>query len=95
MIDYKAISFDTPLSARALSSVATQVCGIVSSATKKQAKRLFVLEALKRKGQDTSNLENKILNTKLVKPTLPENFSVELSSKCADIKKLKVISAIF
>ena len=53
MIDYKVISFDTPLSARALSSVATQVCGIVSAATKQQAKRLFMLEALKRKGQDT------------------------------------------
>ena len=89
MIDYKVISFDTPLSARAMCSIATQVCGIVSSATKKQSKRLFMLESLKRKGQDTANLENKILNTKLVKPTLPVDFSVELSSKCADIKKTK------
>lgn len=88
MIDYKVISFPTTLSARALSSVSTQACGIIAAATEKQARRLWKLQKLREAGQDTRHLEAKIAATKLVKPTLPADFAVELSSKCADLQQV-------
>lgn len=87
MIDYKIVSFQTALSARALSSVATQACGIVTAAVEKQKRRLWKLQKLREAGQDTRKLEAKIAATKLVKPSLPQDFAVELSSKCTDLQK--------
>lgn len=87
MLDYNLIQFPTQLSARALSSAATQACGMVKSALEKQRKRLFKLNELKSKGKDYSNLEKKIQNTTLIKPNLPKDFKAELSSKCCDLEE--------
>ena len=49
-IDYKFINIDTFLSARALSSLVTQVAGMISAEVEKQGKRLYMLGKLKDAG---------------------------------------------
>lgn len=87
MLNYKIIKFDTPLSARALSSAATQACGIVKAATEKQRRRLWQLNKLKQEGKDCTNLQYKIDNTELIKPVLSKKIKAELGSKCVDIEQ--------
>lgn len=81
--DYKATTFPTELSARALNEAASQSLGIVKAAIKKHSKRLFKLNQLKLQHKNCSKLIKKIESTRLVKPSLPENFNAELSSKNA------------
>ncbi len=84
MLDYNLIHFPTKLSARALSSAATQACGMVRAATEKRRKQLYVLGELKKDNKPLQSLQEKIDKFPLVVPTFPENFKAELSSKCCE-----------
>ena len=90
--DYKLIKVDTPLSARALSSMTSQTMGIISSSIKKHSKRLYQLEQLKKDSNTNSDniirLENKIKKNLPQKPEV-KNIAIELSSKCATLIKTK------
>jgi hypothetical protein len=46
-MDYNRFRIDTFLTARALSSLVTQICGVLKASVEKQRKRLFVLEDFK------------------------------------------------
>lgn len=83
----KLIGFETNLSARALSSLATQVAGVLSASTEKRRKCLWMKEKLLKEGGPTKLLDKKLnKNWKLVKPNC-QNIKPELSSKCANLKK--------
>ena len=85
-IDYNLIKFPTKLSVRALSSAATQSCGMIKAATEKRKRQLYILNKLKKEGKPTEKLEKKIQKFSLVKPSVPEDFRVELSSKCCSFE---------
>ena len=87
MLDYNLIHFNTKLSARVLSSAATQACGMVKAATEKRRKQLYVVEELKKENKSTKTLQAKIDKFPLVIPTFPDNFKAELSSKCCEFKE--------
>lgn len=82
-LDYQIIKFETKLSARALSSAATQALGIVKSKTNDVKKRQFALSEAVKNGKQTQKLETKLQNTikRLKKPYLSDRFKAELSSK--------------
>lgn len=85
-IDYNRFKLDTFLSARALSSIATQVAGMIKAETEKQRKRLYILNKVKSEG--ASKKQRRLLGRKLkqnipVKPNC-SNFRPELSSKCTE-----------
>lgn len=83
-LDYKVFPVKTQLSARALSSLVTQISGAIRSAVKKRSKLSFVIRKKRAAKEDVSKLETRLATKcKLVKPTFPAH--AELSSKCADI----------
>jgi transposase len=90
--DYKKIKIKTNLSARALSSMTSQAMGIVSASVKKQSKRLYQLEQLKKEYEKNNNaiikLENKIKKSIPQKPKV-DKMPIELSSKCATLIEKK------
>lgn len=85
-IDYRKFNIDTFLSARALSSLVTQVAGIVSAECEKQRKRVHILHQLKEERK--TKKQRKLLANRIKQniPTKPNcnNINVELSSKCCD-----------
>lgn len=84
--DYKRFDFETTLSARALSSLVTQLSSVIGAATEKRRRCLWVIEKLKLEGKSYKKLLKKTnKNYKLVKPNF-SNAQAELSSKCADIQ---------
>jgi transposase len=85
-ISTKDIPITTNLSARALKCCSTQACGMVSAALKKQSKRIYKLGQLQSENKDTTKLQNKITNTKLIKPNA-SNIKAEFNSICCDIKE--------
>lgn len=81
-IDHNAISYPD-LSARMLSTLSNQALGAVGSAVEKRKKLLYGLT----KATETSNIKNlnkKLAKYSLRKPGIPLNFSIEVSSKCAN-----------
>lgn len=88
--DYKKLNIKTDLSARALSSLTSIAMGMISSAVKKHAKRLYQLEQLKlepiKNEKNIARLENKIKKNRPQKPIV-KNQPIELSSKCATLIK--------
>jgi transposase len=83
-IEYKNFDLDTFLSARSLSSLCTQINGVLKSSVEKQRKRIYILE--KMKSNNTSKKERKLLAKKL-KQNIPqkpnvENLNPELPSTC-------------
>lgn len=81
-LDYN--SFDwikTDLSARALSSLVTQVSGMLRACTDKQKRRIYVYEQ-----KPSPKLKKKIDKFKTSAPSAL-NINPELSSKCADFEK--------
>lgn len=85
-IDYKRFAIETELSARAMSSLVTQVSGLLKAATEKQRKRLYVLNKKKKEG--STRKERRLLARK-IKTNIPQkpstaNLKPELSSKCCD-----------
>lgn len=85
-IDYSIFDIDTFLSARALSSLATQAAGIIKAAIQKQKKRLYIYEKKKAEGTTKSKLKPLIRAIKTNIPQKPNcsNINIELSSKCCD-----------
>lgn len=85
-IDYNNYSIATTLSARALSSLVTQLCGIIKAEVEKQRKRVYMLDKLKEEG--TTKKQRALLVRKLkqnipVKPNVA-HINPELSSKCTE-----------
>lgn len=88
-IDYNRFELDTILTARALSSLGTQLAGMISSSTEKQRKRLYILEQKKNEG--IPRKQRRLLINK-VKQNIPQKpdcsrLNPELSSKCIDWKE--------
>jgi len=85
-IDYNFITVETTLTARALSSLVTQLCGILGSSVEKQRKRLFILEQQKNKNIPRIKRKKLIERIKQNIPQKPsiKNINPELSSKCVD-----------
>lgn len=81
-IDYNKFNVNTTLSARAMSSLVTQLCGVIGASLEKQRKRLFQYEIT----------PNKLLLSKIDKnkPQKPDvsRLNPELSSKCIDVEKV-------
>jgi transposase len=82
-IEYKNFSIETFLTARALSSLCTQLTGVLKASTEKQRKRIYMLEKMK---ANTSKRERKLLAKKL-KQNIPQkpdtnNLNPELPSTC-------------
>jgi transposase len=84
--DYNLIDVETELSARALSSLVTQCCGIVKACTEKQKRRLHILNEKKSNNEPISKqlLEN-IENGEPTKPNT-NKINIEISSKNSDFK---------
>lgn len=82
-IDYNDFNIETKLSARALSSLVTQLCGIIGASVEKQRKRLYQWEKT-----PNPQLAKKIQQNKPVKPDISK-LNPELSSKCIDIQKVE------
>ncbi len=87
-IDYNVFNINTFLSARTLSSLVTQVAGMISSEVEKQRKRLYVLKEKKDLGISKRRLKPLIKNIKQNIPQKPtcDILNPELSSKCTDIE---------
>lgn len=86
-LDYNSFDIgDTFLSARSLSSLVTQISGIIRASTEKQRKRLFMLDKNKSNGVPKKKMEKLIKKIKTNIPQKPncERINVELSSKCSD-----------
>ena len=85
-IDYKRFGIETTLTARMLSSLATQVCGIIKASTEKQRKRLYTFHKRKCSGESKVRLENLIKKIKQNIPQKPNcsRINIEVSSKCSD-----------
>lgn len=79
-IYYVDKSFQTKLSARALSSAMIQACGIVSSALEKRRRLLYTKEKLKQENKSLKQINKLLQKTKLLFPNL-SNICAELSSK--------------
>lgn len=75
-LDYKTFGIQTDLSARALSSIATQVSSIIRASVEKQRRRLWVRK----------NRNPNVSDVKISKPAI-EFVAPELSSKCCDIRE--------
>ena len=67
-LDYKSFKLNTKLSARVLSSLSTQVSGVIRSATEKRRRLLWGREKMRSENKPLSNIEKKINKCKLVKP---------------------------
>ena len=82
-LDYNVCELETTLSGRALSSLVTQLRGVIDSAIIKHRKRLYVRDSLQAEGKPVA----KKLLEKIEKylPTKPDcsNLNPEVSSKCA------------
>jgi hypothetical protein len=82
--DYSLIPVETDLSCRALSSLATQCCGMVKAALEGQNHRQYVYDKKTREGEKIS--EKLIENMEKFVPVKPrtQNMNLEVSSKCCD-----------
>ena len=82
-LDYNAFEIETTLSGRAMSSLVTQLVGLLRSQTEKPRKRIYMFDKLAGEGTFVDSLWNTIESTKLTKPRT-NNLNPELSSKCID-----------
>ena len=87
-IDYSGFDIETTLSARALSSLVTQLCGVIGASVEKQRKRLYQYETT-----PSEALAEAIAENGPVKPDI-SRLNPELSSKCADIQNRMASSNI-
>ena len=81
----------TNLSARALSSLTGQVCGMLKAATKKTAKRQYILNQLKtntpEKSEEIAKLQKKTDKNTPVIPTVNPYHPIEVTSLCVEISE--------
>jgi len=84
-LDYNDFKLDTWLSARTLSSIVTQLSGIIRGAVKVRKGKLFILNKLKEEHKPYENLLNVLDKTPL---TIPDFIRInpELSSKNIDFQ---------
>lgn len=84
-LDYGYFSdkFETTLSDRSMSSLVTQVSGILRGVVEKQKTRIYMFDSQMSKGEYNELLWTTILETKLGKPST-DDLNIELSSKCID-----------
>lgn len=87
-LNYKLVSFETDLSARALSSAATQACGIVKSVIEKRKRLLWLKEKLEKEKGNAASVIKRLKNMRISQPVLHQ-VNPELSSKCADFKEIR------
>jgi transposase len=86
-IDYKKVSYPA-LSARMLSTLSDQARDAVSSAIEKRRKLLYGLSKTSETNKSKlKNLNKKLIKYPLRKPGVPDDFSIEVSSRCAKFKK--------
>ncbi len=85
-IDYKLFNHDTFLTARALSSLCTQLCGMIGASCEKQRKRIYQYNKMKDSGIPKIKLQKLIKKIKCNIPQKPDisTINMELSSKCID-----------
>ena len=83
-IDYRKYSDLTFLTARTLSSLTNQLCGILKAAVEKQRKRVYMLTT--KKGTSRKGYRLLVRKIKMNIPQKPcvDNVRPELSSKCAE-----------
>lgn len=82
---YKWIEYDG-LSARLKSEICRQSLGAISAAVEKRKKLLWGLSKATT-DRNKKNILNKLKEYPLVKPSIPINFSIEVSSSCANFKR--------
>jgi transposase len=85
-IDYNKFNVNTFLTGRSLSSLVTQVAGMIRSECEKQRKRIYMLQIQKEEGKtkkQRNQLAKRIKQNIPVKPNC-SNMNVEVSSKCCD-----------
>ena len=82
-IDYNKFKIETTLSARALSSLVTQLAGIIGASVEKQRKRMYMFDLQCNENKYNELLYRKICANKPQKPFV-DNLNPELSSKCVD-----------
>lgn len=90
-IDYNLIpTSDTFLTARAKSSLVTQIAGMLSSACEKQRKRLHQFDKLKSQNTPKRKLNALIKKIKANIPQKPntKHMGMELSSKCSNFREV-------
>lgn len=87
-LDYNDFHIDTGLSARALSSLVTQLCGVVKASVRKRDKLLWLKEKLEFEGKSTKNVKENLHKTKAIKPNVGK-INPELSSKNIEIIESK------
>lgn len=78
--------FPTWLTARVLQNIRDQVRAMLSAATEKRRKQLFMLKKLQREGEDTEYLQRRIDLQPLVKPNC-SRIEATLNANCFDIEK--------
>lgn len=84
-IDYNRYNIETTLSGRALSSLVTQLVGVIKAVTEKQRRRIYVFDKLCGEGVYNYRLWELIESQVITKPNV-NKINPELSSKCADIE---------
>ena len=89
-VDYNQFDIDTFLTGRALSSLVTQLAGMINAECEKQRKRIYMLQVQKEEGK--SKKQRKLLANR-IKQNIPQkpncsNINAELSSKCCDFQEI-------
>jgi hypothetical protein len=84
-LDYSYFTdkYETTLSDRSMSSLVTQISGLIRGVVEKQKTRIYMFDMQMGKGEYNELLWTKILETKIGKPST-HNLNIELSSKCID-----------
>ncbi len=83
-IDYKKYSDLTFLSARTMSSLTNQLCGILKTTVEKQHKRVYVLSTKKGTSRKSYRLLVRKIKTNIPQKPCVDSIRPELSSKCAE-----------
>lgn len=88
-LDYNHFNLQTSLSARALSSLVTQLSGVIRASVEKRKRMLWMRDKINNEGGDSSKIIRLLINPKFkcMKPTFPH--VAELSSKCVIFEKGK------
>lgn len=84
-LDYNDFILDTWLSARTLSSIVTQISGMLRGAVEQRKKLLYVLDKLKEENEPYKHILKKLKEVILVKPEF-SRINPELSSKNIDFQ---------
>lgn len=83
-INYRDFEIKTTLTARAISTLTTQLSGVIRAETEKQRKRIYMFEKLKQEGASKVKLKSLITKMKQNIPVKPDvsKLNPELSSNC-------------